>query len=269
MIFGGKLFESTTVFHCVEAFFLFSFAAGAVYIVNDLIDIKKDKLHPIKKTRPITSGQITILQAIITAVILGTVSILFSFLLNVRFGSIVLLYFMINIIYSKFLKEVAIVDVFCVSLFFLLRVLAGSVVTGVELSHWIIFMVVLLALFLGFNKRRQEIVLLSETAKSHRGVLKEYHTYFIDQMSAIVTSSIVVVYMLYTVDARTVKVFGTSHLIYTIPFVYYGIFRYLYILHDKCQGEGDPTRILFLDRKTQVNIILWLITCIAVIYFGL
>jgi 4-hydroxybenzoate polyprenyltransferase len=269
VIFGGKLFEPAVVFHCVIAFFLFSFAASAVYLINDVIDIEKDKLHPIKKLRPITSGKVSLVQAVIMAAILAVVSIPLSFLLNARFGAIVLAYLLLNFIYSKFLKEVVIVDVFCVSLFFLLRIMAGSVVSGVELSHWIVFMIALLALFLGFNKRRQEINLLSETAGGHRGVLKKYHTYFIDQISSIVTSSIVVVYMLYTVDARTVKVYGTSHLIYTIPFVYYGIFRYLYILHDKYQGEGDPTRILFADRKTQVNIVLWLLTCIAVIYFGL
>jgi 4-hydroxybenzoate polyprenyltransferase len=269
IVFGGKLFEPIIVFRCIAAFFLFSFTASAVYIVNDLIDIKKDKLHPIKKLRPIAAGKISLAQAAATALTLGIISIFLSFSLDVRFGAVVLAYLLLNFIYSKFLKEVIIIDVFCVSLFFLLRIMAGSVVSGVELSHWIVFMIALLALFLGFNKRRQEIVLLAEAAKDHRGVLKKYHTYFIDQISSIVTSSIVVVYMLYTVDARTVKVYGTSHLIYTIPFVYYGIFRYLYILHDKYQEEGDPTRILLSDNKTQINVILWLATCIAVIYCGL
>ena len=269
MVFGGKLFEPVIFLRCVGAFFLFSFTAGAVYLINDLIDIEKDKVHPIKKLRAIASGKISSAQAIVTAAVLIMVSVPLSFLMNTRFGTIVLGYLLLNLIYSKFLKEVVIVDVFCVSLFFLLRLSAGSVVAQVELSHWIIFMIALLALFLGFNKRRQEINLLSETAEDHRGVLKEYHPYFIDQISSVVTSSIVVVYMLYTVDVRTIKVYGTNHLIYTIPFVYYGIFRYLYILYDKYQGEGDPTRILFADRKMQMNIILWLLTCIAVIYFGL
>ena len=166
------------------------------------------------------------------------------------------------------MKDAVIIDVFSIAGFFFLRILAGSVVAGVELSHWIIFMVVLLALFLGFNKRWEELRLLNSEAGNHRKVLSKYNAYFIDQMTAVITSSIVVVYMLYTVDTRTVQEFGTKNLIYTIPFVYYGIFRYLYIGHKIMKG-GDPVKMLLSDKLMQLNILLWLLAVISVIYFGL
>lgn len=149
-----------------------------------------------------------------------------------------------------------------------MRIIAGAAVARVVISYWIIFMTALVALFLGFNKRRQELRFLKKKATAHRRVLTKYSFLFIDQMVPIITSSIVVVYMLYTVDARTVKEFGTNHLIYSIPFVYYGIFRYLYLIHKRHKGI-DPTRILLSDGKMQLNFALWIIICIAVIYFGL
>jgi len=161
-----------------------------------------------------------------------------------------------------------IVDVFCIGGFFLLRIIAGTAMARVDFSYWMIFMATLLALFLGFNKRRQELRLFEQKAISSHPALSKYSTYFIDQMIAVITSSIVVVYMLYTVDARTVKEFGNRHLIYSIPFVYYGIFRYLYLVHKYGEGD-DPTMVLFSDNKMQLNLALWAIICVSVIYFGL
>lgn len=268
LIFGKKLFDFPNNFKIIAAFFLFSLTSGVVYLINDIIDLEKDRLHPTKKLRPIASGKVSISQALITACILGILSIIFSFMLDIYFGWVVVAYLIFNLIYSKILKDAVIIDVFCIGAFFLLRIIAGGVVAGVEMSHWIIFLTVLLALFLGFNKRRQELRLLERKAATHRHVLLKYNTYFIDQMIAVITSSIVVVYMLYTVDARTVGEFGTKHLIYSIPFVYYGIFRYLYLIH-KLGKSGDPMRILLSDGKMQFNLALWIIVCIAVIYFGL
>lgn len=268
LIFGKKLFHFPTNLKVVFAFSVFSIAASAVYLINDIIDVEKDRLHPTKQLRPIASGKVSIKQAQIVALILSILSIAFSFLLDLYFGLVVLAYLVFNLIYSKFLKEAVIVDIFCIGGFFLLRIIAGSAVAGVEMSHWIIIITVLLALFLGFSKRRQELKLLERKVTSHRQVLTRYNTYFIDQMVTVITSSIVVVYMLYTVDARTVKEFGTKHLIYSIPFVYYGVFRYLYLIH-KLHKDGDPTRILLSDRKMQLNLALWIIVCIFVIYFGL
>lgn len=266
LIFGKRLFDLNIVIETAAAFFLFSLASGVVYLINDIIDIENDKIHPIKKFRPIASGKVSIQQAIVTALILGAASITLSLLLNVYFGALVIVYIIFNFAYSKVLKEFVIIDVFCLGAFFLLRIIAGIVVTGVGFSHWMVFMTVLLALFLGFNKRRQELKTLQRKANFHRHVLLRYNAYFIDQMIAVITSSIVIAYMLYTVDAKTVRTFGSSHLMYSIPFVYYGIFRYLYLIHKKGK-MGDPTRILLSDRKLQINIVLWALACIAVIYF--
>ncbi|MER2511548.1 MAG: decaprenyl-phosphate phosphoribosyltransferase, partial [Nitrosomonas ureae] len=136
----------------------------------------------------------------------------------------------------------------------------------VKLSHWIIIMTTLLALFLGFNKRRQELQMLQHDAAAHRHVLRKYSPYFIDQMVATITSSIVVTYLLYTVDSHTIAIFGSRKLLWSVPFVYYGIFRYLYLVH-KIRREGDPTRMLLADRMMQVNIFLWLVSCVVAIYF--
>lgn len=266
LIFGKKLFVFPANLSSAAAFLLFSATAGSAYLINDIIDLEKDKLHPAKRLRPIASGKLNKGQARISALILGVLSVAFSFMLNSHFGWVVIAYLVFNLIYSRVLKDIVIIDVFCIGGFFLLRIIAGSVVAEVELSHWIIIMTVLLALFLGFNKRRQELKLLEQRASSHRQVLTKYNAYFIDQMIAVITSSIVVVYMLYTVDARTVKEFGTKHLLYSVPFVYYGIFRYLYLIH-RFKKNGDPTRILFSDGKMRLNIVLWLISCIMVIYF--
>lgn len=267
LIFGRKLFVYPDNLKTLFAFFIFCMAASVVYLINDIIDIDKDKIHPIKQLRPIASAKVSISIARFMALALGLTSVSLSFILNLYFGVVVLVYLAGNILYSMVLKNAVIIDVFCLAAFFYLRIKAGGVVATVDLSHWIIFMVILLSLFLGLNKRRQELMLLKDKSVSHRSVLTRYTPYFIDQMTSVITASIVVVYMLYTVDARTIREFGNDHLMYSIPFVYYGIFRYLYLIHRIRKGN-DPTRILLSDRMMQINIALWVITCIAVIYFG-
>lgn len=268
LIFGGKLFlfpENLKVFFgCL----VFSLASGAVYLMNDTLDLEKDQAHPLKKLRSLASGKISVKEAVTFALSLIAVSVFLTGMLNLQFMGVVLLYLVANFFYSQTLKHIVIVDVCLIGFFFLLRVLAGCFLADVEMSHWILFMTVLLALFLGFNKRRQELKLLGEKAADHRSVLAKYDRYFIDQMIGVITASIVVTYMLYTVDERTVLMFGSNHLIYTIPFVYYGIFRYLYLMH-RIHKEGDPSRILLMDRPLQFNIAAWAMTAVAVIYFGL
>lgn len=248
------------------AFIIFCAASSAVYLINDIMDIQRDRIHPIKRLRPIASGKVSMKQGIFMAFILSLLSIVCSLMLNIHFGYLVILYFAFNFIYSKRLKHVVVIDVFCIGFFFLLRLIAGSVVTGIVLSYWILIMTALLALFLGFNKRRQELIILGRKAEDHREVLNRYSLYFIDQMITVITSSIVIAYMLYTVDMRTANEFGTRNLLYSIPFVYYGIFRYLYLIQE-IRKDGDPTRILLSDRMMQVNIVSWIVVCITVIYF--
>lgn len=265
LIFGNKLFSFPTNLKVTIAFVLFCLASSAVYLINDLLDIGKDKQHPLKRLRPIARGTVSVHRARTTALILVVAVMAASFALNTTFAVLILVYFIFNVFYTTVLKEIVIIDVCSIAAFFLLRIVIGGVVAEVPISHWIILMTVLLALFLGFNKRRQELKLYKRKAKAYRPVLKKYSWYFIDQMIAVITSTIVVTYLLYTVDSRTVNQFG-PHLLLTVPFVYYGIFRYLYLMH-KLRKDGDPTRTLLSDPPMQWNLVLWIAISIAVIYF--
>ncbi|MBU2103120.1 MAG: decaprenyl-phosphate phosphoribosyltransferase [Candidatus Omnitrophota bacterium] len=267
LVFGQKIFSFPANVKTLFTFFLFCMITGAAYLINDAIDVRRDRLHPTKRLRPIAAGHVRIPIAIGAAVFLACVSVAAAFALNIYIGGVVLAYFGFNLLYSKILKDFVIIDVFCLGGFFLLRIIAGTFASDVVFSYWMIFMTVLLALFLGFTKRRQEIRLLDRKVSSqHRYVLSKYNTYFIDQMIAVITPSITIAYMLYTVDARTVNSFGTHYLFVSVPFVYYGIFRYLYLIH-KIGKSGDPTRILLHDIMLQLDIFLWLCVCTVVIYF--
>lgn len=266
LVFGKQLFSTPANAHAFYALMLFCMMASAVYLINDIYDQKQDREHRLKKLRPVASGKLSIPTACGAALILAGVSLMLSWKILPLLTGILLLYFLLNILYSRFLKNVVIVDVFCIGAFFFLRIVAGTVVTGVPFSHWMIFMIFLLALFLGFIKRRQELVALKRRSVHHREVLSRYSQYFIDQMIMILASSIVVVYMLYTVDHRTVAQFGTRHLMLTIPFVYYGLFRYLYLIHQYRWGE-DPTAVLYKDRMMQMNLTAWVLVSVFVIYF--
>ncbi|MFY9402018.1 MAG: decaprenyl-phosphate phosphoribosyltransferase [Candidatus Omnitrophota bacterium] len=266
LIFGKRLLIFPANLKVFFAFCLFSLSASAAYLINDILDIEKDKRHPIKSLRPIASGKVNIRLALTAAFILLVFSITLSFILNIYFGYIIIVYSISNFFYSKILKKVVIIDVFSLAFFYLLRILSGGVVAEVKLSYWVIIMIALLAMFLGFNKRRQELDLFQEKAIRHRSILVEYDIYFIDQMIAVITSSITIVYMLYTVDIRTIREFGTTKLLLTMPFVYYGIFRYLYLIH-KVKKDDDPIRILLSDIPLQLSIVLWIIACSAIIYF--
>jgi len=268
LVFGKMLFVFPVNLKTVLAFCFFSMIASTGYLLNDLVDAERDRLHPVKSKRPIAAGTLSVRTARTAAVVLGILSILLSFLLKWGFGGLVIVYFVFNLAYSRILKNVVIIDVFCIAGFFMLRILAGGIVADVQLSKWIIFLTGLLALFLGFIKRRQEIKMLEEKGPLHRDVLAKDSISCIDQMIGGVTSSIVVVYILYTIDDYTVSYFGTKSLVYSIPFVYYGIFRYLYLIY-KHNEDGDPTQILLSDGKMQINLVLWILVCIAIIYFRL
>ncbi|MCM8776397.1 MAG: decaprenyl-phosphate phosphoribosyltransferase [Candidatus Omnitrophica bacterium] len=268
LMFGKKLFAFPQTYYTFMVFVLFCMTASAVYLINDIFDLEEDRHHRIKKLRPLASGKITKNQAWTASAILLIGSIVSSYFINFQLAAVLAVYFFLNVLYTRFLKTIVIIDVLCIGLFFLLRILAGAITAEVVISHWLVFMIFLLAMFLGFHKRRQELrYMTADTADyRHRFVLKKYSVYFIDQMITVLTSSIVVAYMLYTVDVRTVAVFGTNHLFYTIPFIYYGIFRYLYIVHKKSGGE-DPTVVFLSDPLMIINLGLWALTSICVIYF--
>jgi 4-hydroxybenzoate polyprenyltransferase len=267
LFFGKKLFAFPANFHTLLAIFLFSIACSSAYLINDIIDLKKDKFHPAKHLRPIVSGKISVKLAKIISFMLAVLSVSLSFKLDMSFGWIVASYLIFNLIYSNFLKELVVIDVFCIAVFFFLRIFAGIVIAQSGVSYWIVSMVVLIVLFMGFNKRLSEIRVLEEEAISHRRVLAKYNMRYINQASIVIIFLILIGYVLYTINEHTLNKFGTYHLAYTIPFVYFGIFRYNYLIH-RTRVDGDPTRILFSDMPLQLSIASWILVCTAVIYFG-
>jgi len=270
LLFGKKLFTYPNNLNTLIYFFIFSLASSAAYLLNDLLDKEEDLSHPIKSLRPIASGKLNNLQVLAISFCLGSLAVAFSFSLKFDFGILIISYLLFNILYTKFLKHIPLVDVLSISCFFLLRIIAGSFAANVLLSKWIIIMAVLLAAFLGLNKRRQEVKLINGSKEAYnRPVLKRYHLVFIDKAVDLVAFLILVVYLLYAIDPRIIKEAGSRHLLFSVPFVYYGVIRYRYLIRKLDRGDGDPTRMFFSDKIQQLNILSWVVVCIAVIYFGL
>jgi 4-hydroxybenzoate polyprenyltransferase len=265
LVFSGHLFIKGDLERTVAGFILFSVAASGIYLFNDITDLERDRLHPVKKLRPLPSGRLRVGFAAGASVALAAAGLTGAWFLEPGFGGILLTYVVLNVFYSVRLKHVVILDVMTIAAGFVLRVLAGAAIIAVPTSEWLIICTVLLALFLGFSKRRHELTMLEATADNHRAVLQHYSPYFLDQMIGIVTASTVMSYILYTISDDTVGKFGTKNLIYTVPFVLYGIFRYLYLVHKRDEG-GDPTRLALTDRPLLVNTILWICTASAIIY---
>ena len=259
------LFQPEPFLVSVAAFALFCVLSGVVYLVNDVADVERDRLHPLKRNRPIASGALSPRSGLLAAAGLGVASLAFSFLLGKRFAACAVAYLLLNLAYSFKLKDVVIVDAISVSLGFVLRAVAGAVAIGVEFSDWLLICTILLALFLTFCKRRHELTTLSEAAADHRQSLSEYSPYLLDQMISVVTASCVTAYAFYTTARETVQKFQTNRLSWTIPFVLYGIFRYLYLVHRKEQG-GSPTDILLTDRPLLVAVALWALAIVLIVY---
>lgn len=265
LIFSQRLFQLAMFRDNSIAFIIFCFLSGSVYILNDLIDLKQDRNHPKKSKRPLASGKLKPSTAIISGIILVTLSLISAFCLNTNFAWIALSYFILQIAYSILLKHIVILDVLTVSAGFVLRAIAGGEVIAVPISSWLLICTILLALFLALGKRRHELILLEENAVNHRKILYEYSPGLLDQMISVATASTVITYALYTMSAETIKKFQTDNLKYTIPFVLYGIFRYLYLIHQQQEG-GSPERILLNDKPLIINILLYLITVWLFIY---
>jgi len=265
LTFSANLFNFQDLVITIMGFILYSLSASGIYIINDIADLGRDKYHPLKSLRPLPSGFLTKKTAYYAAFFLLTAGIAGSYFLNRNFSVIVLIYVVINFIYSVKLKDIVILDVMTIAAGFVLRVVSGAVLIGVPTSEWLIICTVLLSLFLGFSKRRHELIFLEKQAMGHRSVLRDYSPVFLDQMISIVTATTVMSYALYTISEETVHKFGTTHLIYTVPFVLYGIFRYLYLVHKEEQG-GNPARLALTDFPLLVNIILWFISVTMIIY---
>jgi 4-hydroxybenzoate polyprenyltransferase len=259
LIFSQNLGNLPMLRDTTIAFIIFCLLSGSVYTLNDLLDLKQDRTHPKKSQRPLASGKLQPPIAIVSGSILVVLSLANAFWLNTNFGFIALGYFILQIAYSTALKHVVILDVLAVSIGFVLRAIAGAEVITVPISSWLLVCTILLALFLSLGKRRHEIILLEDNAANHRKILYEYSPALLDQMISVVTASTVVAYALYTMSAETINKFQTDNLKYTIPFVLYGIFRYLYLIHQRSEG-GSPEKILLNDRPLLINIILYLLT---------
>lgn len=264
LIFAKKLTDRGLLIHSLVGCVLFVGASGAVYILNDLFDAERDRRHPEKARRPIASGALPAAPALVAFVLLLTGSLMAGFTLAPVFGAVLLIYVALNAVYSLWLKEVVILDVMMIAAGFVLRAVGGGLVIDVKISNWLIMCTILLSLFLAFCKRRQELASLEE-AHEHRTILKEYSLEFIDQMINVVTASTVISYMFYTMSPEVEQNLGTKYLYLTVPFVLYGVFRYLYLVH-KRGGGGNPSQALFTDRPLLICVGLWALTVVLLLY---
>ncbi len=265
LIFSRSLFDIPMMMTTAAAFLVFCLLSGALYIFNDIRDLEEDKKHPLKSQRPLASGRISRNTAWTELIVLLGISLAGAFFLGQDVFLIAFFYLVLQIAYSYYLKHVVILDVFVIAAGFILRVVAGGLAIDVSISHWLLICTLLLALFLAMSKRRHELILLEDSASVHRPILQEYSPYLLDQMIAVVTASTVIAYCLYTISQETVTKFGTDELIYTVPFVIYGIFRYLYLVHQK-SGGGTPEYLLLRDKPLLLDILLWIITAALIIY---
>jgi len=265
LAFSKHLFERGPLLRSLLAFALFCALSGAVYLLNDVADVERDLLHPVKRLRPIASGQLAVRTAVMIAIGLGLAALGGSWLLGPAFLASAACYLALNLLYSFRLKEVVIVDVLSVSLGFVIRAVAGGVAIGVAVSDWLLICTVLFALFLSLSKRRHELTSLSGAAAGHRAILAEYSPYLLDQMIGVVTASCLMAYAFYTTAEETRQKFQTDRLAWTIPFVLYGIFRYLYLVHQKEKG-GSPTDVLLTDRPLLLDVALWAAAVIFIVY---
>ncbi len=265
VIFAQQLSSPDLVLKTVAAFALFCLLSSVIYIINDIKDMDKDRVHPLKSKRPIAAGELSVSFAMVSAAGMAGIALVLAFLLNSGFGWVALLYVVLLCGYSFYFKHLVILDVLTIAIGFVLRAIAGAVVIQVEFSSWLLLCTILLALFIGLSKRRHELVLLGDNAQSHRKILEEYSPYLLDQMISVVTASTLMAYALYTMAPETIQKFGTPYMILTIPFVIYGIFRYLYLVHHKEKG-GNPTTILVTDTPILMDILLWALVSVLIIY---
>jgi len=267
LIFADAWSEPHIVFSVFITAAAFCLMSSAVYIYNDIIDIDQDRLHPTKKNRPLPSGKLSIASA---KLMLGTVFIFglgLGFIVSWQAAVILLSYFVLNLAYTHSLKHIVILDVFAISMGFMLRLLAGTVGVGIVPSQWLMFCGLMITLFLGFTKRRAESKLMGKELHFTREVLKEYNQVFLDKMISITASCSIIGYGLYTMSDKTMMAHHTQNLIYTLPFVVYGIFRYLYLLHQAIANSGeDMAKDLVQDKHLMITFVLWLISTIYIIH---
>jgi 4-hydroxybenzoate polyprenyltransferase len=265
LLFGLRLFDLTAVGRAFAAFGIFCLLSGVVYLINDIADRDSDRQHPHKAGRPIASGALSVQAALTSAIVLGIVALTAAFALGPRFFIVAALYVALLALYSGPLKHIVIIDVLTIAVGFVLRAVAGAVAVDVDISHWLLVCTILLALFISLSKRRHELLLLADDAASHRPILGDYTPYLLDQMIAVVTASTLIAYVFYTISPETEQKFGTHWLGLTVPFPLYGIFRYLYLVHQR-KGGGSPADLLLTDRPLLICVTLWALSVVLIIY---
>ena len=266
LVYSGELNVASLTELALFATAIFCLLSSAAYTVNDLIDAENDRGHPAKQDRPIASGKVSPGQAVGMAIVLWILGMVGAWFISLDFFIVSGAFVIFNVLYSVWLKNVVIIDVMSVAISFVIRAYAGAVAINAPASKWFVINTLLLALFLAFGKRRHELILLEEGATTHRQILSKYSPYLLDQMIGVTTASVVVMYMLYTFSPEVTQKLGTQNLYLTIPFVAYGIFRYLYLIHKEEKG-GSPTRVLITDMPILVTVVLWLLTSVLILYF--
>jgi 4-hydroxybenzoate polyprenyltransferase len=267
LIFSQNLFNESYFVIAVRGFVSFCLISSSIYIINDIYDRESDKAHPIKRNRPIASNKVSVRSAVILCCSILLLTSLISLHLPKGFQGIIAGYFILHFLYSFKLKNIVILDVFIIASGFMLRVIGGAIVINVIISHWIILCTMFLSLFLATAKRRGELKLIQrEQLATERKVLRQYDASFLDTTMVITASGMAISYALYTVADRTIKVFGTENLIFTTIFVLFGIFRYLFLVIKENKGENSVA-IILKDVPMFVNLCLWFVTCVAIIYF--
>jgi 4-hydroxybenzoate polyprenyltransferase len=265
LIFGLQLTSVRAVLLATATFAIFCALSGTVYLFNDVADRDADTRHPLKSRRPIAAGLVSTRTAIITAGFLGAIALQASIVISPALGLVSGGYLVLLLAYSAALKHVVILDVLVISAGFVLRAAAGAVAIAVPISPWLLVCTTLLALFLALSKRRHELTLLAGDATEHRPILGEYSPYLLDQMIGVVTASTLMAYAFYATSPETAEKFGTDRLAWTIPFVLYGIFRYLYLVHQK-RGGGSPAALLLTDKPLLACVALWAVSIVALLY---
>lgn len=265
IVFDAKLTNIDLLLRVIIASFLLILMSGTVYIINDLSDVENDKQHPTKRFRPIPSGNLPIPVARAAAIIIPTITLVIAMVFDTGLAIILVVYLILQILYSYRLKHIVLLDIMSVAFGFVLRVMAGGVVIGVEISPWLYAFTGLLALFLVSAKRRQELIKLGENAKSTRPIFQQYNLPLLDEILRMVTTSTLITYLLYTIEVETMTINGTNLGLITVPFVLYGLLRYLYLIHVKEEGSA-PDEVLLTDRHMQVTVALAGLLFIFILY---
>ena len=264
LLFSGQITNAGILLTALKAFTLFCTASSAVYLLNDTLDRHVDRRHPLKRLRPIASGQFPVSAAITLSMLLVAVAIAGGFAMGLAFGSLITLYILQNVAYSIFLKRVAILDIMMIANGFVLRAVAGAVAVDVTASPWLVICAMMLALFVACGKRRHEISLLRDHAGDHRANLLEYTPELLDSMMAVTGCAGVMTYVLYSLSDWAVARYGSYALALTVPMVLYGVFRFLYLVHRRGYG-GEPSRLFVSDKGLLISGLIWLaVTCFAV-----